>query len=235
MTPAEIRDKLARHSDEKSAEHVKRFFKTGPGEYGEGDVFLGVKVPVIRKTVRKYGKNLSLENLEELLLSEIHELRYFALVEMVNRFSHKNTARKGRKAIFDLYMKNRDRVNNWDLVDVSAPRIAGAWLFANDRSILWELARSEGLWNRRIAVVATLYFIKNHEFDPTLSIARILIDDKEDLIHKAVGWMLREVGKINFAVQEKFMQATYRSMHRTMLRYAIEKYPEPLRQAYLHG
>lgn len=233
MIREEIYNALARHSDGESAEHVKRFFKTGPGEYGEGDVFLGVKVPLIRKTAGRYGGNLTLENLEDLLLSEIHELRYFALVVMVDRFSHKKSTQKTRKELFDLYMKNRGRVNNWDLVDVSAPQIAGAWLFHADRSILLELARSSNLWDRRIAVVATLFFIKNNEFKPTLSIAEILLDDKEDLIHKAVGWMLREMGKKNFTAQEKFMKLHYRNMPRTMLRYSIEKYPEPLRRAYL--
>ncbi len=235
MAIDEIYKELASQADGKSAEHVKRVFKTGPGEYGEGDVFLGVKVPVIRKTARKYATTLSLQELGQLLLSDTHELRYFALVVMVDRLSGKNRTHESRKAIFDLYMKNKAGVNNWDLVDVSAPCIAGAWLFHNDWSILRELARSRNLWDRRIAIVATLYFIKNNEFEPTLSIAEILLNDREDLIHKAVGWMLREVGKHNFPVQEKFMKAHYRSMPRTMLRYAVEKYPEPLRRAYLTG
>ncbi|MGM0643664.1 MAG: DNA alkylation repair protein [Thermodesulfobacteriota bacterium] len=235
MTPDDIRQELDEYTDGKSAEHVKRYFKTGPGEYGEGDVFLGVKVPHIRKLAGKHRAELSPDDLEQLLLSDIHEIRYFALVVMKDLFSGKNAGKEDRRAIFDLYMKKRDRVNNWDLVDMSAPGIAGAWLYGEDRSILFDLARSGVLWDRRISIVATLFFIRNHEFGPTLSLAGILLNDKEDLIHKAVGWMLREIGKRDFTVLEDFMQANHKKMPRTMLRYAIEKYPEPMRRAYLKG
>ncbi|HLA86295.1 MAG TPA: DNA alkylation repair protein [Thermoguttaceae bacterium] len=207
-----------------------RFFKTGPGEYGEGDRFIGVRVPEIR-TVAKQFRDLPLAEIKTLLRSEIHEERLLALVILVGQFDKGDEA--ARKRIHDFYLANARWVNNWDLVDLSAPTIVGGYLENRSRRPVHRLAKSDGLWQRRIAVLATFHFIRRGDFDDTFKVAEMLLADREDLIHKAVGWMLREVGKRDTAVLETFLKKHHRAMPRTMLRYAIERFPAKKRQAYL--
>lgn len=216
------------------AEHSQRFFKNGPGEYGEGDRFLGIRVPDSRKVAREF-KNLPLEEIEKLLRSELHEVRLCSLFMLVSRFQKSDS--EMRERIYRLYLSNTAYVNNWDLVDSSAHKIVGEYLLAKkaERKILYTLARSNDLWERRIAIMSTLCFIKNSEFVDTLAIAEILLDDKEDLIHKATGWMLREIGDKDMKAERQFLDAHLPEIPRTMLRYAIEKFPEELRQQYLKG
>lgn len=211
---------------------LARFFKTGPGEYGEGDQFIGVKVPVIRNVGKEF-QSLPLSEVECLLHSEIHEERLLALVILVGQFHKSDDA--ARKQIYDLYLANTPEINNWDLVDVSAPKIVGGYLEQRSRRPLYRLAKSACLWERRIAILATFHFISQGDFTDTLKIAEVLLSDKADLIHKAVGWMLREVGKRDVAVLQAFLNAHCRAMPRTMLRYAIERFPEKLRRKYLDG
>jgi 3-methyladenine DNA glycosylase AlkD len=219
-------------SDEAIAEHSQRFFKTGPGEYGEGDKFLGIRVPVIRKCVKKW-RALDLADVGSLLNSVWHEVRLLALLIMVDRFS------KGdhniQQEIYTTYLHNTDSINNWDLVDCSAHHIVGSFLLNGDRTILRQLAHSDTLWERRLAIMATLCFIRRGWFSDTLLIAELLRDDPHDLIHKAVGWMLREVGKRDLETEVSFLKKQYKQMPRTMLRYAIEHFPEPERKLYLKG
>ncbi len=218
--------------DENIAQHSLRFFKTGKGEYGEGDVFLGIRVPVLRQHAKPYI-DLSIEDVEQLLTSKYHEVRLFALIVWVNQY--KKADDDQRKQIYDAYLAHTAYINNWDLVDTSAHGIVGAHLFQRSRKKLIALAKSKLLWERRIAMVATYYFIKRDDFQDVFAIAEILIDDPEDLMHKAVGWMLREAGKRDKAILISFLDTHYRQMPRTMLRYAIEKFPEEKRQAYLKG
>ena len=210
---------------------VSRFFKTAPGQYGAGDRFLGIAVPVLRRLAVKYDE-ASLRVLEGLLRSPWHEERLLALLILVRQYGKGDPAQ--REAIYRLYMRHTTRINNWDLVDCSAEHIVGAHLRDSTRARLVRLARSKDLWERRIAMLATFHYIKRGEFDDTLRIARILRDDSHDLIHKAVGWMLREVGKRDRKVEEAFLHQHAKRMPRTMLRYAIEHFPERLRQRYLN-
>lgn len=219
-------------ADPRHAEASLRFFKTGPGEYGEGDRFLGVRVPVLRKLARRY-RSLPEGEVLELLVSVCHEERLLALLIMVEQYRRADV--QGRKRLYQQYLDHTASVNNWDLVDSSAEHIVGAWLAARSRRPLFRFAQSTNLWERRIAIMATFHFIKQRDFATTLELAAILLTDPEDLIHKAVGWMLREVGNRDRAVEEVFLRQHYRDMPRTMLRYAIEKFPEPLRQQYLKG
>lgn len=228
----EIRREMRSMASPKRAEASKWFFKTGPGEYGHGDVFVGLKVPDVRRLSRKY-RNLSLPAVRKLLRSPVHEERQLALFILVLQYETADP--KGKAKIFQIYMKNLRYVNNWDLVDASAPHIIGDYLQDKERRILIDLARSRILWERRIAILATLRFIKEERFQDTFRIARMLLNDGEDLIHKAVGWMLREVGNRDLAAEEVFLKKHYRKMPRTMLRYAIEKFPEPKRRKYLEG
>lgn len=230
MSHKDTQNELRKIADPKIAEHSQRFFKTGPGEYGEGDKFLGIRVPNIREVAKKF-KELSLDETEQLLQSKYHEERLCALIILSNR--SKKADPEEQKAIFDLYLENTEFVNNWDLVDTSAEDIVGSYLIDKDRNILYELAESDDLWERRIAVMSTFYFIKNDDFDDTLALAEILINDDHDLIHKAVGWMLREIGKRDLEIEEGFLDQHAKNMPRTMLRYAIEKFPEKKRQFYL--
>jgi 3-methyladenine DNA glycosylase AlkD len=216
---------------DRAAKH-QRFFKTGEGEYGEGDKFIGVRVPLIRKLVREF-RGLSLEEMKTLLFSSWHEERLFALLMMCDSFKRGDDKRK--EGIYDLFMNSTTNINNWDLVDSSAPYIAGVWLYGRDRTPLYKFAVSNNLWERRIAIIATQYFIRRNDFTDTLGIAEILLEDREDLIHKAVGWMLREAGNKDMETEEKFLKKHYKRMPRTMLRYAIEKFPEEKRQMYLKG
>ncbi len=214
------------------AQHSQRFFKTAKGEYGFGDKFLGIRVPVIRQTIKQY-KTTPLDVVERLLQSEYHEIRLFALLLLVFRFT--KTEANEQDNIYQLYINNTQYVNNWDLVDSSAHHIVGAYLEDKDRIVLDEFSTSESLWERRIAIIATFYFTKRGQFDDTLRISEKLLEDKEDLIHKAVGWMLREVGKQDLAAEVDFLKLHYKKMPRTMLRYAIEKFSKQERQRYLAG
>ena len=210
----------------------QRYFKTGPGEYGEGDIFLGITVPEIRKLAKEYP-DLSLAETIQLLQSTIHEERLLALLLLVRAYAKADARTK--KHIYDLYLENTHYINNWDLVDASAMHIVGAFLMDKSKKILHNLARSNNLWERRIAVMATFHFIKQDAFVESLAIARKLLTDEEDLIHKAVGWMLREIGKRSIQIEERFLKEHYKKMPRTMLRYAIERFPEAKRQRYLKG
>ena len=210
----------------------QRFFKTGAGEYGEGDIFLGLTVPQQRQIAKKYT-NLPLPKIQSLLENKIHEHRLVALLILVEKFKKGNEIDKGN--IFNFYIKNTKKVNNWDLVDLTAPNIIGVFLEDKKKDILYELAGSKNLWEKRIAIIATLHFIRKDDFKDTLRISQILLNDDHDLIHKAVGWMLRELGKKDEAVLKEFLKKHYKNMPRTMLRYAIERFPEDLRIKYLKG
>lgn len=209
---------------------LQRFFKTGPGQYGEGDVFLGIKVPPLRALAKQH-RAAGLGTIAALLDSRYHEERLFALLLLMQWYQAADAA--GQQAAFDLYLGNTQHINNWDLVDVSAPHIVGRHLQQRSRAVLDTLARSPLLWERRIAIVATFHFIRRNDCADTLRLAEILLRDEHDLIHKAVGWMLREVGKHDLAALEAFLQAHHRSMPRTMLRAAIERFEPSLRQRYL--
>lgn len=226
----EARDALRKFASETDAKHLQRFFKTGPGEYGEGDRFIGVRVPATRKVARMF-RAMPLADAQTLLTSEIHEERLLALLILIGLYQRGTADQK--QAVFDLYLANTRHINNWDLVDVSAEHVVGAHLWDKNRDPLINLARSADLWERRIAVMATFHFIKKHQFDDTLKIAEMLLSDSHDLIHKAVGWMLREIGKRDSEVEEEFLQRHHQHMPRTMLRYAIEKFSEDKRRWYL--
>jgi 3-methyladenine DNA glycosylase AlkD len=232
MNLQEIRKRLKVLSDRDKARELQRFFKTSPGEYGAGDRFLGIRVPALRRLAREL-EGLSQAKTVKLLHSPYHEERLLALLIMVDRFSKSDTAVK--KSIYEIYLNNTVSINNWDLVDITAHHIIGAYIFDKNREPLYRLAASTNLWERRISIMATFHFIKQEEFEETLRIAEILLNDREDLIHKAVGWMLREIGKRNLRVEETFLGEYYMQMPRTMLRYAIEKFPENKRQKYLKG
>ena len=227
-----VRSALREHCNPSDAKNLQRFFKTGPGEYGEGDTFMGVRVPAIRRVARQYA-GLPVTDVEALLRSEIHEERLLALIILTEKYRNGTDGERAR--IYKLYLDSTRFINNWDLVDTSAEHIVGAHLKDRSRRPLHELAQSENLWERRIAVMATFHFIKKGEFGETVNLAEILIADTEDLIHKAVGWMLREIGKRDQGIEEAFLKENYHRMPRTMLRYAIEKFPEDLRQQYLKG
>ncbi len=218
--------------DPERAGNLQWFFKTGPGEYGEGDVFAGLKVPEVRKLAKDY-RALSFADTVQLLHSPIHEARLLALLIMVRAFQQGDA--RLQKKIYQTYLKNTRFINNWDLVDLSAEHIVGAFLDSEGDEPLQTLASSTLIWDRRIAIMATFHFIKKGRWVTALSIARRLLQDPEDLIHKAVGWMLREIGKRDRDALEDFLRAYYKTMPRTMLRYAIEKFPEDLRQHYLQG
>ncbi len=217
-------------SDPKKADDYKWFFKTGPGEYGYGDKFLGIRVPVLKKVAKRF-KHLSFSGIEKLLKSDIHEHRFVALKILI--FKYEDSGESGKDGVVAFYLKNTKRINNWDLVDTSAPYILGDYLLSKDKGVLYRLAISEILWERRIAIISTLAFIKKDNYKDTLKIAEILLQDEHDLIHKAVGWMLREVGKRSPESEVGFLDRYHSVMPRTMLRYAIERFPEKQRQKYL--
>lgn len=218
--------------DKKKAKILQGFFKTAKGQYGEGDIFLGITVPKSRDIAKKY-LDCSYEELQELLNSKIHEHRLTALLILVEKYKKVNLIEK--KMIFNFYLKNFKNINNWDLVDLSAPKIIGDHIFHNKKldSKLNTWAKSKNLWIKRISIVSTFYFIKEKDLDKTIEISRMLLDDRHDLIHKAVGWMLRELGKRDVKVLKKFLNENLKKMPRTMLRYAIEKFPEKERKNYL--
>lgn len=211
---------------------ARRFFKTGPGQYGEGDRFRGIKVPVTRKVAAGF-RDLAFPEAKRLLASRFHEDRLAALVILSHQFKRGDEALRGK--IYRLYLGGAKWINNWDLVDVSAPAILGGWLEDKDRAPLYALAESPNLWERRMAILATQHFIRQGDFGDSLRIAVLLLESADDLIHKAVGWMLREVGERDRKREEAFLKLHYRAMPRTMLRYAIEKFPESRRKAYLKG
>ena len=235
-----IHNDLMLLANKEIAEHSQRFFKTGKGEYGESDIFLGIRVPVLRKLVNKY-RGISLEEVSKLLHSKFHEERLLAVLILVHLFKNRSGTLDesgtydGQKQIYNLYLDNIEFINNWDIVDISAGNIVGAYLHQKDKALLYRLVKSQNLWERRISIISTFHFIRNYDFDDTLKIAEILLNDKEDLIHKAVGWMLREVGKRELEIEEGFLQEHYQEMPRTMLRYAIERITEARRKMYLKG
>lgn len=232
MVIRDIRKKLQQLGSEEKAKVLQRFFKTGPGEYGEGDVFIGVRVPNLRKLVKEY-QDITIKEVMQLLKSSIHEERLFALLILVSKYSKGNETLK--KRIYELYLQNTKFINSWDLVDGSAQHIVGAFLMDKSKEPIYRLAKSNSLWERRIAILSTLYFIKHDNYSETLKISKILLTDEQDLIHKAVGWMLREIGKRHISTEEMFLKKYYKRMPRTMLRYAIEKFPESKRKKYLRG
>lgn len=232
MTPAALQRELQALADPAQAQIQQRFFKTGPGQYGAGDRFLGLRVPQVRALVRKY-RALDRHAAQALLASPWHEERLAALLLWVEAF--RRGTRQEQQAIYRAYLRHTARINNWDLVDSSAEHIVGAWLYDRPRTPLYKLAASNSLWERRIAIIATFHYIRRGEFADTLALAAQLLDDAHDLIHKAVGWMLREVGKRDRQLMEAFLQQHYGAMPRTMLRYAIEKLPERRRRQYLAG
>lgn len=206
------------------------YFKTGKGEYGEGDVFLGITVPLQRQLAKKY-MDLSLPEIEQLLANPIHEFRFTALLILVEQYE--KGSNKEQKTMAEFYLAHLKNVNNWDLVDTSASYILGDFLLNRDKKILYKLAVSPNIWERRVAIISTQYFIKYNHFEDTLKLAEMLLNDKHDLIHKAVGWMLREVGNKNKSAEIAFLDLHYQRMPRTMLRYAIEKFDDKTRQRYL--
>ena len=210
----------------------QRFFKTAPGQYGEGDIFLGIKVPVLRAALKEF-RGTPLKTISALLKSKFHEERLFALLLLIDFYKRGNDA--DRQSAYELYLSHTSNINNWDLVDVSAPHIVGHFLANRSRQPLYQLVKSDSLWERRIAIIATFDFIRHNDFSDTLLISSQLISDRHDLIHKAVGWMLREVGKRDLKTAEAFLQDNYRKMPRTMLRYAIERLHETRRTQYLSG
>ena len=226
----EIEATLVALKDEKAARHAQGFFKTGPGQYGEGDVFLGIRVPQVRLLAKQY-RELPLTEVRKLLRSPYHEVRMLALILMADAAARGDAATK--RKLYDAYLADAHRVNNWDLVDVSAHFVVGGYLLDGDRSVLDRLAESENLWERRIAIVSTLAFIRNHEAEDTLRIAELLLNDREDLIHKAVGWMLRELGKRRPEELHAFLELHAARMPRTMLRYAIERMTDAERRRYM--
>ena len=232
MTAKQIYIALARLGNPDITAHSKRFFKTRKGEYGEGDRFLGIRVPVLRRKAKEF-KNTPLPEILRVVTSTFHEERLLALFMLVNKFS------KGlpheRKEIYELYLKNTKYINNWDLVDSSAGYIVGAYLADKDKQPIYRMAGSISLWERRIAIMSTFPMIRANDFTTTLNVSQVLLKDEEDLIHKAVGWMLREIGKRNLSVEEDFLKKHYKGMPRTMLRYAIEKLPSKERKRYLMG
>lgn len=221
-------------ADPNIAEHSGRFFKSGPGEYGEGDQFLGIRVPKQRAIARKH-KKLAFDEISELLQSDFHEVRLTAIFILV--YKYEKASPEKREEIYHFYLNHLDRVNNWDLVDSSAKYIAGHFLYEyeKDRSVLYDLSDSDDLWKRRIAIMTTFYFVDQGDFDMTLELAKKYLDAPEDLIHKATGWMLREIGKQDEELLRTFLDKHYQKMPRTMLRYTIEKLDEPVRQMYLKG
>ncbi|MFA5232020.1 MAG: DNA alkylation repair protein [Candidatus Omnitrophota bacterium] len=228
----EAKKQLRRGADKEKAKGLQRFFKTGPGEYAEGDIFLGLTAVLTRNTVKEF-QDLALSDLIKLLHSKIHEERALALLIMVRQFDKADTGAKEK--IYKAYLANTKFINNWDLVDLSAPQIVGGFLIDQDRSMLYKLAKSPWLWDRRIAILATFTFIRLGDFKDVFAISKLLLGDKEDLIHKACGWMLREAGKRNVQLEEEFLHKHCRIMPRTMLRYAIEKFPEKKRKFFLNA
>jgi len=225
-----VEEELQKLANPDKANILAGFFKTGKGEYGEGDIFLGIPVPEQRKIAKKYSA-LPLKDIQKLLSSKIHEYRLVALLILIRQYG--KVDKSGEKELFDFYLANTRHVNNWDLVDLSAPNIMGGYLLDKDRAILYKLVKSFDLWEKRLAIMATFTFIRNNQFEDTFRIAEILLHDQHDLIQKAVGWMLREIGKRNQVKEEEFLEKYCSEMPRTMLRYAVERFDEQKRRLYL--
>jgi len=232
MSLQEIQKELQKASNKEKAKDFARFFKTGKGEYGEGDIFIGITVPVQRKIAHSFP-TLSLEDIKSLLQNNIHEYRFTALENVT--FQYEQGDEKKKREIFNFYLQQTARINNWDLVDTSASYVVGNFLLNKERKVLYKLAKSKSLWERRIAIVATYYFIQKGDLQDTFTISEMLLSDTHDLIHKAVGWMLRESGKKDETLFKAFLKKHYKNMPRTALRYAIEKFPELERKKYLKG
>ena len=232
MRVKEIQHRLHSLADKDKAKILRGFFKTGPGQYGEGDIFIGVTVPVLRKLAKEFN-DTPVDDAVLLLKSPIHEARLLALLMLVRAYATGSEIVK--KKIFNRYIANTRYINNWDLVDLSAPNIVGAHLVDKSRKQLYIFAGSDDLWKRRIAILSTFTFIRQNDIKDTFRISRLLLKDEHDLIHKAVGWMLREVGKRFRDKEEEFLKRYYRQMPRTMLRYAIERFPESKKRKYLNG
>jgi len=231
MAVNRLSQQMLRHADPAQVAGLARFFKTGPGQYGEGDQFLGIKVPVTRAVVKECWKETGLKELEDCIRSPYHEIRLAALLTLVEIFKH-NKAQ--RQECVDFYLRHTTFINNWDLVDLSCYPLLGEWLLDKDRTLLYDLARGgKTFWEQRIGIVSTMTFIRHGQLDDTFAIADILLHHPHDLIHKAVGWLLREAGKRDKAALEAFLRPRYLTMPRTMLRYAIEKFPEAERKSYL--
>lgn len=225
---------MLKHEDPSQVEGLSRFFKTGPGEYGEGDLFLGIKVPVTRSVVKDCWKGTSFEDLEECLASGYHEVRLAGLLTLVEIFSHSRKDPLVQEHCIGFYLAHTERINNWDLVDLSCYQLLGSWLMDKDRSLLYDLARNgKSIWEQRIGIVSTMAFIRKGQLDDTFAIADMLLDHPHDLIHKATGWLLREAGKRDGSALREYLATRNMNMPRTMLRYAIEKFPEQERQQYL--
>jgi len=227
------REEIRRLANKGIAKNSLRFFKTKKGQYGYGDIFLGIRAPKIRLIAKKHV-NISIVDMKILIQSKYHEERFLGLIILVNKYS-KTKDKKTKNQLYKIYISSFKYINNWDLVDVTCPHITGKHLIDKDRSILYKWAKSDDLWTKRIAMVSTFSFIRQNDLEDTFKIAEILLQDKHDLIHKAVGWMLREAGKRDLEKEEIFLKKYYRDMPRTMLRYAIEKFPESKRQDYLKG
>ncbi len=234
MTSQAIMDSLQALQDREKAAQLQRFFKTGPGDYGEGDIFLGVTMPHLHGIARKAARSITLEELSQVVSSEVHEARMTGLLTLVHTVGSKR-GRFSLEQCVAFYLQHIDQVNNWDLVDVTCPKILGPWFLTRDKGQLFAFARSDNLWHQRIAIITTHYFIREGSYETTLQLADILINHPHDLIHKAVGWMLREIGNRTPLLEREYLRTRYMRMPRTMLRYAIEKFPEHERQAYLRG
>lgn len=227
---------MMQHADPTQVEGLMRFFKTGPGQYGEGDLFLGIKVPVTRTVVKECWKDVGFDNLEECVSSKYHEVRLAALLTLVEIFNHNKKNADLQKQCVEFYLSHTEYINNWDLVDLSCYPLIGTWLLDKDRSLLYDLARSgKTIWEQRIGMVSTMQFIRHGQTADTYAIADILINHKHDLIHKAVGWLLREAGKRDADELRHWLEPRAYTMPRTMLRYAIEKFPESERKEWLSG
>ena len=227
----QLRKELKKLSSKERALQSARYFKTGKGEYGEGDIFLGLNLIDVTILSKKY-KDLTFPQLQDLLNSKIHEERTLALSVLKKRFEKDELS---QRQIYEFYLKNTRNINNWDLVDISAPRIVGGYLNDKPKDILFKLVKSKSIWERRIALLSSFYFIKNGEYDVSLKLAEVLLPDREDLIQKALGWMLREIGKKDLETEERFLKKYHREIGRTAFRYAIEKFPEEKRLKYLRG
>ena len=227
------REEIRALANKEIAQHSLRFFKTDKGEYGHGDLFLGVRAPKIRLIAKKHI-DISITDMKTLIQSKYHEERFLGLIILVNKYA-KTKDKKNRNQLYKIYVSSFKYINNWDLVDVTCPHVTGKHLMDKDRTILYKWAKSEDLWTKRIAMVSTFSFIRKNDLEDTFKIAEILLHDEHDLIHKAVGWMLREAGKRDIKKEETFLKKYYKTMPRTMLRYSIEKFPESKRQKYLKG
>jgi 3-methyladenine DNA glycosylase AlkD len=232
MEAEDVVEEIKQNRNASCAAHHQRFFKTGPGEYGEGDLFHGLRVPLVRQIAKKF-RQTPLEEIKKLLEDPYHECRMAALFILIDYFSRSGEDEKA--AAVELYLGSTDFINNWDLVDLSCYKLLGPWLKKRDRAVLYRLSESDSLWEQRISIITTMHFIRCGDFIEALAISEKLLNHPHDLIHKAVGWMLREAGNRDKAAEDGFLRSHYRQMPRTMLRYAIEKYPEAERQAYLKG